>query len=83
MRARRRHSETRGFVTEAYICFWFCLAPRRLPLTENLRAKEGGMEKTGETSSPLIFLIPIVPYVSSTVTRVSLAFRTRLCAKND
>lgn len=38
------------------------------------------MEKTGETSSPLIFLIPMVTCVSSTVTRVSLAFRTRLCA---
>lgn len=54
-----------------------------LSLAENLRAKEGGMEKTGETSSPLIFLIPTVPCVSSLVTRVSLAFRARLCAEKE
>lgn len=30
--ARRRHSKTSGFVTEAYICFWFCLVPRHLLL---------------------------------------------------
>ena len=52
-------------------------------LTENLRSKEGGMETTGETSSPLIFLIPTVPCVSSQVTRVTLAFRARLFAEND
>ena len=83
MRARRRDSKTSGFVTKAYRGFWFCLAPRHLSLSENLRAKEGCMEKTGETSSPLIFLIPMVPCVSSPVTRVSLAFRARLCAERE
>ena len=32
--------------------------------------------------SPLFFL-PMVPWASSPVTRVSLAFRARLCAKNE
>ena len=83
MRAGRRDSKTSGFVTEAYICFRFCLVLRRLSLTENLRAKEGGMEKTGETYSSLIFLTPTVPCVSSPVTRMSLAFRARRCAEKD
>ena len=47
---------------------WNCLAPRR-----SLSMK----------FSPLIFLFPIVPYASSTVTRVLLAFRPHLCAKNE
>ena len=50
---------------------------RRLPL--DLRAKEGRKEKV----LPLIFLFPIVPRASSPVTRVSLAFRARLCVKNE
>ena len=33
--------------------------------------------------SPLIFLFPLVPCASSTVTRVLLAFRAHLCAKNE
>ena len=40
-----------------------------LSLDENLRVKKGGKEKTGETSLP--------------ATRVSLAFRALLCAKNE
>ena len=34
----------------------FCLVPRRLSLHENLGAKGGGKEKTGETSPRLSFL---------------------------
>ena len=50
---------------------------RRLPL--DLRAKEGRKEK----ALRLIFLFPVVPGASSPVTRVSLAFRARLCVKNE
>ena len=50
---------------------------RRLPL--DLRAKEGRKEK----ALPLIFLFPMVPGALSSVTRVSLAFRARLCVKNE
>ena len=31
----------------------------------------------------MLFLFPMVPCVSSPVTRVSLAFRTRIYAKNE
>lgn len=34
-------------------------------------------------ASPLIFLLPMVSCASSLVTRVPLAFRARLCAKNE
>ena len=53
------------------------MAVRRLSL--DLRAKEGRKEK----DLPLIFLFPIVPGASSPVTQVSLAFRARLCVKNE
>ena len=53
------------------------MAVRRLSL--DLRAKEGRKEK----ALPLIFLFPIVPGASSPVTQVSLAFRARLCVKNE
>lgn len=49
---------------------------------ENLGVKEGRMNKTGEMSAPLIFLLPTIPYTSSPVTRLSLAFRAHLCVKN-
>ena len=51
-----------------------------LSLEENLRAKEGGKEKTGETSPPRIFLLPMVPCSSLPVTRVS---RSPLCKKGS
>ena len=53
------------------------MAVRRLSL--DLRAKEGRKEK----ALPLIFIFPIVPGASSPVTQVSLAFRARLCVKNE
>ena len=34
-----------------------CLVPRRLSLGENVRAKEGGKETTGETSGRLADLV--------------------------
>ena len=34
-------------------------------------------------ASPLIFLLPVVPCASSLVIDVPLAFRPRLCAKNE
>ena len=39
-----------------------CLVPRRLFLDENVRAKEGGKETTGETTA---FRLPSVPFPSS------------------
>ena len=42
--------------------------------------QEGGRVRC---ASPIIFLLPMVPCTSSAVTRVSLAFRARLCAKNE
>ena len=61
-----------------------------LPLDENLRAEKGGKEKTGETSLPLSYSLSHGPsrfFTSHSrvtrVSRVSLAFRARLCAKNE
>ena len=52
-----------------------CLVPRRLSLDENVRAKEGGKETTGETSLRL----PSIPFPwSLAVHRQSLAFRACL-----
>ena len=52
-----------------------CLVPRRLSLDENVRAKEGGKETTGETALRL----PSVPFPwSLAVHHQSLAFRARL-----
>ena len=52
-----------------------CLVPRRLSLDENVRAKEGGKETTGETALRL----PSVPFPwSLAVYHQSLAFRARL-----
>ena len=58
-----------------------CLVPRRLSLDENVRAKEGGKETTGETS----FRRPSVHFPwSLAVHHQSLAFRARLYdAKNE
>ena len=53
-----------------------CLVPRRLSFDENVRAKEGGKETTGETS-PAAFALPMVPCGSSPVTRFALASATR------
>ena len=47
----------------------FCLVPRRLSLDENLRAEEGGKSKA-------VFLLPMIPFASTLVTRV----RTLTCA---
>ena len=46
-----------------------CLVPRLLSLDENVRAKEGGKETTGETS-PAVCSLPMVPRVSSPVARL-------------
>ena len=52
-----------------------CLVPRRLSLDENVRAKEGGKETTGETS----FRRPSLPFPwSLAVHHQSLVFRARL-----
>ena len=52
-----------------------CLVPRRLSLDENVRAKEGGKETTGETALHL----PSVPFPwSLAVHHQSLAFCARL-----
>ena len=48
-----------------------CLVPRLLSLDENVRAKEGGKETTGETS-PAVCSLPMVPRVSSPVARLYL-----------
>lgn len=62
-----------------------CLVRGRLSFDENLRAKEGGKEKAGETrfvshfSASRVRRVPL-PF-SSSVSRVSVAFRARLCAK--
>ena len=60
-----------------------CLVPRRLSLSldENVRAKEGGKETTGETALRLLS----VPFPwSLAVHHQSLAFRARLYnAKNE
>ena len=58
-----------------------CLAPRRLSLDENVRAKEGGKETTGETS----FRRPSLPFPwSLAVHNKSLVFCARLYdAKNE
>ena len=51
-----------------------------LSLPENLRAKEGGKEKTGETSLRLASF----PFPWSLALRYqSLAFLARLCAKRE
>ena len=42
--------------------------------------QEGGRVRC---ASPIVFLLPMLPCTSSAVTRVSLAFRARLCAKNE
>ena len=61
--------------------YLYCLVPRRLSLRENLRAKDGGKEKTGETA---VFTLPMGACASSPVTRV---LRSPLCetmhAKNE
>ena len=41
------------------------------------------MKICAQRKAPPIFLLPMVPCASSTVTRVSLAFRARLSAKNE
>ena len=52
-----------------------CLVPRRFSLDENVRAKEGGKETTGETALRLTS----VPFPwSLAVHHQVLAFRTRL-----
>ena len=49
----------RGRVCETkiifFFVFWSCLVPRRLSFDENVRAKEGGNETTGETSGRSCF----------------------------
>ena len=52
-----------------------CLVPRRLSLDENVRAKEGGKETTGETR----FACRLYPsHVPPAVHHQWLAFRARL-----
>ena len=47
-----------------------CLVPRRFFLDENVRAREGGKEATGETA---VCTLPMVPCGSSPVTHLYLA----------
>ena len=57
-----------------YTCHELCLVPRRLSLDENVRAKEGGKETTGETS----FRLPSVPFPwSLAIHNQSLAITLR------
>lgn len=42
--------------------------------------QEGGRVRC---ASPIIFLLPMLPCASLPITRVSLAFRARLCANNE
>ena len=53
---------------------------RSLSLDENLRAKEGGKDKTAKTS--LLLSSFTIPW-SLALRYQSLAFRPRLCAKNE
>ena len=57
-----------------------CLVPRRPFRDANLRAKEGGKEKTGETALRLLFFS--FPW-SLALRHQSLAFLACLCAKNE
>ena len=52
-----------------------CLVPRRLSLDENVRAKEDGLETTGERPSkrPSVCTLPMVLCGSSPVARLYLA----------
>ena len=58
-----------------------CLVPRRLSFDENVRAKEGEKETTGQTSGRSCFqdggTLPMVPCGSSPVTRFALASAMR------
>ena len=58
-----------------------CLVPRLLSLSldENVRAKEGGKETTGETALRLTLRLPSLPFPwSLAVHHQTLAFRARL-----
>ena len=61
-------------------CLRLPLTQRSLSLDENLRAKEGGKEKTVKTS--LLLSSFTFPW-SLGLRHMSLAFRGRLCAKNE
>ena len=61
---------------EKSLLIW--LVPRRLSIDVNLRAKEGGKEKTGETLPPL--LSRPFPW-SLALLHQSLTFRARLCSQ--
>ena len=57
-----------------------CLVPRRLSFDENVRAKEGGKETTGETR----FACRLYPSHGPLWLIASHSFRARLChAKNE
>ena len=57
-----------------------CLVPRRPCRDANLRAREGGKEKTGETALRLLFFS--FPW-SLVLRHHSLAFLACLCVKNE
>ena len=67
--------QNRHWFLKQYLLAFICLVPRRLSLDENVRAKEGGKETTGETS----LRPPSVPFPwSLAVHHQSLAFRAPL-----
>ena len=55
---KRAHLRIKIYNTTFLCAFLSCLVPRRLSLDENVRAKEGGKETTGESSLRL----PSVPF---------------------
>ena len=65
-----------GLLSMRKLLSW--LVPRRLSIDVNLRAKEGGKEKTGETLPPL--LSRPFPW-SLALCHQSLVFRARLCSR--
>ena len=76
----RSHPTTKNRATRDSRHYLRCLVPRRLSFDENVRAKEGGKETTGETTSPAVCTFPW----SLTVHHQSLAFRALFCrAKNE
>lgn len=56
------------------------LGTRRLYFDKISAQKREGSRKR---ASPIICILPMAPCASSSVTRMSLAFRPRLCAKKE
>ena len=65
---------------QAWLNHFFPASYPDVSLALKICAQKAGREKR---ASPLIFLLPMVPCASLPITRVSLAFRTRLYEKNE